>query len=184
MIKSAKCGNCGKDLMTPTNGEYKQHECGLPELHMSHKEECNCKETSCIKDCTKNHTHKGFFCNKCEPEASAKMYSTPPKQEKSIPGVEWVRDLRTMLIENDDCNTHMNNIHEPIKRDIYLDGIELEAFISNLLSSTLERYKSSLARKLKEKGVIENPHEDLFSQWDLGYSEGLKYSISLITETK
>lgn len=28
---------------------------------------CNCKEMSCPKDCTKNHTHKGFFCEVCNP---------------------------------------------------------------------------------------------------------------------
>ena len=37
------------------------------------KENCNCKEISCKKDCTIKHTHKGFLCEKCEPVADAKL---------------------------------------------------------------------------------------------------------------
>lgn len=29
---------------------------------------CECEEMSCKKGCTKNHTHKGFWCEKCHPE--------------------------------------------------------------------------------------------------------------------
>ena len=31
------------------------------------KSKCNCNEMSCQKDCNKRHTHKGFFCEVCEP---------------------------------------------------------------------------------------------------------------------
>ena len=36
-------------------------------MHASKEEECNCKEMSCTEGCTNNHTHKHFFCEKCEP---------------------------------------------------------------------------------------------------------------------
>lgn len=39
---------------------------------------CNCKKMSCIKDCSKNHTHKGFFCQICEPEAVRQMNEPNP----------------------------------------------------------------------------------------------------------
>jgi hypothetical protein len=32
------------------------------------KEKCNCAEKTCKKGCTRNHTHKGFSCEKCEPK--------------------------------------------------------------------------------------------------------------------
>ena len=32
-------------------------------------DKCECKKISCKKECKQNHTHKGFFCEKCEPPA-------------------------------------------------------------------------------------------------------------------
>ena|SRR3990167_1015304 len=29
---------------------------------------CDCKKMTCSENCTRTHTHKGFFCEKCEPE--------------------------------------------------------------------------------------------------------------------
>jgi hypothetical protein len=54
----------------------------------------------------------------------------------------WKEPFRALLIENDDCNTHMNNIHEPIKGDIYFDGIEVEAFIEMVESHTIDRLRA------------------------------------------
>jgi len=45
-------------------------------------------------------------------------------------------ELRKRMIELDDMNSHMNNIHEPIKGDIYFDGIEIEKFIEAFHAET------------------------------------------------
>jgi|6_EtaG_2_1085325.scaffolds.fasta_scaffold96805_3 hypothetical protein len=37
------------------------------------EEKCDCKEMSCSKNCRNKHTHKGFFCNFCGPEAVKKI---------------------------------------------------------------------------------------------------------------
>lgn len=29
---------------------------------------CDCEEMSCKENCGRNHTHKGFWCEKCHPE--------------------------------------------------------------------------------------------------------------------
>ena len=40
---------------------------------------CHCKEMSCKEGCTRNHTHKGFFCEKCEPGGgNVPPYQLPP----------------------------------------------------------------------------------------------------------
>ena len=36
------------------------------EYPLAEEDTCGCKEMSCQEDCTKNHTHKGFSCDKCE----------------------------------------------------------------------------------------------------------------------
>ncbi len=54
------------------------------------QEKCNCAEMSCKKDCVQNHTHKGFFCEKCEPLASRKMF--PNKLIKTEQEKEWEAD--------------------------------------------------------------------------------------------
>jgi hypothetical protein len=41
---------------------------------------CKCAEAPCGKRCSGKHTHKTFFCEKCEPEACKKMYSKTPKE--------------------------------------------------------------------------------------------------------
>jgi len=69
-----------------------------------------------------------------------------------------IESFRIRLIELDDCNTHMNNIHEPIKGDIYFDGVEMEAF---LLSALSEARQSALEEC---KGVVEGKMDTLLAQ--------------------
>ena len=45
------------------------------------QEKCKCEEMSCKEGCKINHTHKGFWCEKCHPE----RYEV---QEKSV-GEDW-----------------------------------------------------------------------------------------------
>ncbi len=48
------------------------------------KKECECKKSSCPEGCSKNHTHKVFFCEKCEPETYKKVYPFGEDFEEEI----------------------------------------------------------------------------------------------------
>lgn len=54
-------GTCRTNLMKQTHF-HSNSKLG------SQPEECDCKEKSCPSDCARKHTHKGFFCPKCQPE--------------------------------------------------------------------------------------------------------------------
>ncbi len=69
----------------------------------------------------------------------------------------WVYRFRARLMELDDCNTHMNNINEPIKGDIYFDGIEIERFISQILSEAIEATKEEVRQAIKTLQMEETP---------------------------
>lgn len=94
-------------------------------------------------------------CNK--EEEMKKIAETWDKEASKGLEKDWREEFRTRLIELDDCNTHMNNIHEPIKGDIYFDGIEIEQFISNLISqiesSAIERVVRDLYEISRKMGV-------------------------------
>lgn len=45
---------------------------------------CDCEKKSCPKGCDKNHTHKGFFCEVCEPEAVVRMYDTTSWEDEYV----------------------------------------------------------------------------------------------------
>jgi len=45
--------------------------------HNPKEEKCDCKKMTCLEDCSKNHTHKTFWCEKCSPE---KYESSQPKE--------------------------------------------------------------------------------------------------------
>ena len=74
--------------------------CGIPNIGLIAKEsqppkECNCREMTCKPNCPKDHTHKGFSCELCEPEASAKMRS--PEPPKEVIG-DWRESLRELYL--------------------------------------------------------------------------------------
>ena len=43
--------------------------------------ECNCVEMICKGDCSRKHTHKGFFCQNCRPEAYKGVKEEPKDWE-------------------------------------------------------------------------------------------------------
>lgn len=69
--------------------------------------------------------------------------STPIKTE------EWPKKFRKLLIDLDDLhvNPDLQMENEPIKGDIYFDGVEIEKFISSLIESA--------KREGEEKGRAE-----------------------------
>jgi len=44
-------------------------------LYLSKEGECSCAEMTCTKGCNRNHTHKGFSCEKCKPEEWESMFN-------------------------------------------------------------------------------------------------------------
>jgi hypothetical protein len=46
---------------------------------------CNCEDISCLEGCTKPHTHKGFWCEKCHPERYKDTTPQPEELKKECP---------------------------------------------------------------------------------------------------
>ena len=53
---------------------------------MTQPTKCDCEEMSCKEDCSRNHTHKGFWCERCHPERYEKTYGHQPTPEKCVHG--------------------------------------------------------------------------------------------------
>ena len=49
---------------------------------------CECKQLTCKKDCKREHTHKTFFCEKCEPEKDKRMFPAPHTLDQGKPIVQ------------------------------------------------------------------------------------------------
>src|ERR1035437_10632301 len=49
------------------------------------KEQCTCKENSCLSDCNRRHTCKTFWCEKCRPQTE-ELGTTVAEKECSICG--------------------------------------------------------------------------------------------------
>lgn len=62
------------------------NDISAPDLNSSSNqpERCKCAEMTCPKECKAYHTHKSFFCEKCEPEACKKMEANHTPSLKSI----------------------------------------------------------------------------------------------------
>lgn len=50
------------------------------------QKKCFCMAMTCKEDCKKNHTHKDFFCEKCQPERYEETYPQLLGQEKNCCG--------------------------------------------------------------------------------------------------
>lgn len=75
------------------------------------------------------------------------LFPTPKVLSKEVES-RFLKGFRTILIENDDLNQHMNNVNKPIKGDIYFDGIETEQFIKSFLAEELERQKEERDKQI------------------------------------
>lgn len=95
--------------MEHTPKESQQAQKPITELEMQINQEvlttlkktCDCAETSCPKGCTKQHTHKTFFCETCNPPdvtpkeeeiREIEIFSLPSQDELRN---EWVEFLRS-----------------------------------------------------------------------------------------
>ena len=75
-----------------TGMDIKKNVCTCSEPQA--EEKCNCKEMSCYKDCTSRHTHKGFFCEKCEPKVMERLVKEQKAKEKESDKASVRREYR------------------------------------------------------------------------------------------
>lgn len=107
---------------------------------MTEQPQCTCKETSCKKGCNSNHTHKGFFCEVCEPEAVKQMQTEEPKIEQPQKGLEsW---------------------EERFEKQFYLVGTDERDFDGQVVRYELKAFiakeKEESKRYENEKGQLES----------------------------
>lgn len=79
-------GNCGK--------------CGEYVVPQEVKSECDCEKKSCTKDCTEKHTHKGFFCETCNPPDEIRVDSTVKPTVKSPTEPKENNEARAELLQS------------------------------------------------------------------------------------
>ena len=75
------------------------------------EEKCECKEDSCKKGCSKPHTHKGFFCEVCEPEATSKMNEPQPIEE-----IEWTLRDENISVADEIIKSKLNEVIKAINK--------------------------------------------------------------------
>src|SRR3990167_8386165 len=68
---------------------------------------CKCEEMSCKTNCDRNHTHKGFYCEKCNPEMYQQL-----KLEKEV-----IREMIKEPEEGCSCVCHRNLLKKPYTHD-------------------------------------------------------------------
>ncbi len=95
------------------------------------------KEKPCCEKCEKHtfgYPDYGYWCkNKdcsCHQSESIEWYLT-----EDLP-IQWKGQFRKKLADLDDLGKE-HNLQEPIKGDIYFDGIEIEAFIDDIVSQAI-----------------------------------------------
>lgn len=97
----------------------------------------------------------------------------------------WQKEFREEIIGHDDLNaTEPYSVNEPIKGDIYFDGVAMEGFISNLISQEKEKW----IKKIKEMKEQDHSHKDCkdftdcmtFSIYTTSYNKALEKVINLL----
>ena len=95
------------------------------------KEKCRCCDGECNHDacCGKIEENCATNCP-CHQSESIEWYLT-----EDLP-LQWKGQFRKKLADLDDLGKE-HNLQEPIKGDIYFDGIEIEAFIDDIVSQAI-----------------------------------------------
>jgi len=57
------------------------------------KQDCDCKEFSCKEDCTRKHTHKGFFCNVCQPQPTTDEWNDELKDTFTATEIKYIEKV-------------------------------------------------------------------------------------------
>lgn len=124
--------------------------------------ECDCKEMSCTKNCSRNHTHKGFFCEICEPEATAKMRGeVQPKIEKNE---EWEGELKEKM------------------REWGASGIP--SFLIPFIKSLIKKKEEGLREKIKRVQNYAEIRENEGAQYAQGHQKAIDDILFLLEQDK
>lgn len=79
--------------------------------------------------------------------------------------------------------THKKRIMDDIKKEWEKANTidSLSQYIFNKMSARYQTFLTALLEEVKLKdGIIENPNDEIFAQWDLGYSQALVEIRSII----
>lgn len=98
----------------------------------------------------------------------AKDWTQPTKES-------WEIGFRRLLKDLDDKT--FQDLREPIKGDIYFDGIEVEKFISTLLSSELKKQREEIRKDLEQISINYGESSIPLKKYAIEYI--LKYVASL-----
>ena len=137
------------------------------------KKKCRCKEMSCKDDCETNHTHKGVFCNICEPEAVKQIENTSKPIENNEIVEGWEEKLKKDFYIYEDSNGDLKLQY------ILEDGnttamFYLKESVSQAIQSALQKQKSEIVEKI----------EKLMKESEPGTWCGLNDALSIIEESK
>jgi len=151
---------CGSNMIELNGKSYclscKEENYAKPtgtELHLpttGWSDECNCKEMSCKVGCERKHTHKGFFCEKCNPPTKEitennweEHYPIPKSYNKIISEYVEKNDIKGLAeyfrayIEDEVLETKEPMGWEKQCEDVYHTG-DLKAW-KNLIKQAEER---------------------------------------------
>jgi len=118
---------------------------------------CNCEDISCLEGCTKPHTHKGFWCEKCHPERY-KDTTTQPEELKK----EWEKSFDEMF----------GQFQYPGITSPSWNEIDMKRFISSLLAKQQEEFVK-IVTELEAKDEDIEPRGGFCVEFADGYNNAL-----------
>lgn len=166
-----------KDPLEPTPTAPKEGE-----------EKCECEKGSCLEDCKRNHTHKRFFCEVCEPVVSVKKcYACTHPESKTMacqcpkphdyvkPHFRGTQCKDKCLI----CTTHPTSEKGEWEEEFDKQfvsvargcTVESPAELKSFIRSTLAAQKAELLQGLVEK------LEGMMNDYDEGETQGARNAL-------
>jgi len=100
------------------------------------EEKCTCAEMSCKVGCTNKHTHKGFFCEKCNPIPSHQV----EKWEE-----EFDKNFTPLLLSSEGGNSDEVRVIN-LRYNVRYSKTRLKDFISHTIQSAVQEEREK--RKL------------------------------------
>lgn len=187
--KTICCKECSAGAYPCRNSECACHQ--LQQQNHLKEKTCNCKEISCQKDCTRNHTHKGFFCEICEPETYKKVFVDNDltienrNKEKEKTKESWTDEMKDKLLRFSryvwQLSPHNFEDGNATKFKASLEDwvdLEIAPFIKTLLSTERARLTEALEGMEASYDIRDY---DLKSVHD-GYFRAINQAISLINQ--
>lgn len=107
---------CSSKPHVHTEESIKELKGLVRELNSPSKSECDCAELSCKKNCQLNHTHKGFFCEVCQP---GKYEELAQAKEVAHPSLSGWDELDVLLYDFADHVTDREGYVEPKESELF-----------------------------------------------------------------